>query len=107
MKEGTKLTIPAGTVIEATEVTADNPNVRYIAISRGAEIDVQGTAENPVVMTSTVKETESWGGLVICGAAPQNKAGSVGGESTSEVADLPYGGSDVNANSGSIKYLRV
>jgi hypothetical protein len=107
MKEGTKLTIPAGTVIEATEVTADNPNVRYIAISRGAEIDVQGTADNPVVMTSTVKETESWGGLVICGAAPQNKAGSAGGESTSEVGDLPYGGSDVNDNSGSIKYLRV
>jgi hypothetical protein len=107
MTEGTKLSIPAGTVIEATEVSADNPNVRYIAIARGAEIDVQGTADNPVVMTSTVKETESWGGLVVCGAAPQNKAGSAGGESTSEVGDLPYGGSNANDNSGTIKYLIV
>lgn len=107
MTEGTKLTIPAGTVIEATEVSATNPNVRYIAIARGAEIEVQGTADAPVVMTSTLKETEAWGGLVICGAAPQNKAGSAGGESTSEVGDLPYGGSDANDNSGSIKYLRV
>lgn len=107
MQSGTKLTIPAGTVIEATAVSATNPDVRYIAIARGAQIDVQGTADAPVVMTSSVKETESWGGLVICGAAPQNKAGSAGGESTSEVGELPYGGSDVNDNSGSIKYLRV
>lgn len=107
MTEGTKLTIPAGTVIEATEVSANNLNVRYIAIARGAKIDVQGTADNPVVMTSTVKETEAWGGLVVCGYAPQNKAGSAGGESTSEVGELPYGGSDVNDNSGSIRYLRI
>jgi hypothetical protein len=107
MTEGTKLTIPAGTVIEATEVSATNPDVRYIAISQGAEIDVQGTADNPVVMTSTKKETEAWGGLVICGYAPQNKAGSAGGSSTSEVGELPYGGSDANDNSGSIKYLRI
>lgn len=107
MSEGTKLTIPAGTIIEATEVSAANPNVRYIAISRGAQIDIQGTSTSPVVMTSSVKETESWGGLVLCGAAPQNKAGSAGGESTSEVGDLPYGGTNANDNSGSIKYLRI
>jgi len=107
MAEGTKLSIPAGTVIEATEVSADYPNVRYIAIARGARIEVQGSADAPVVMTSTLKETEAWGGLVICGAAPQNKSGSAGGESTSEVGDLPYGGSNVNDNSGSIKYLRI
>lgn len=107
MQVGTKLTIPAGTVIEATDVTSDNPDVRYIAISRGATIDVQGTATSPVIMTATTKVTESWGGLVICGAAPQNKAGIVGGESTSEVANLPYGGTDENDNSGTIKYLRV
>lgn len=107
MKAGTKLTIPAGTLIEATEVSTDNPNVRYIAISKGAQLDILGTADAPVVMTSTLKETEAWGGLVLCGAAPQNKAGSAGGESTSEVGDLPYGGSDVNDNSGTIKYLRI
>ena len=44
-----------------------------------------------------------WGGLVICGDAPTNKGTNV----TSEVADLSYGGSTANDNSGSIKYLRV
>lgn len=107
MTSGTKLTIPAGTVIEATEVSSDNPNVRYIAIAQGAKIDIQGTVDAPVVMTSTLKETEAWGGLVICGNAPQNKAGIAGGESTSEVGELPYGGSDINDNSGSIRYLRI
>lgn len=107
MKSGTKLTIPAGTVITATEVSTTNPDVRYIAISQGAQIIVNGTADKPVVMTASVKATESWGGLVLCGKAPQNKAGVAGGSSTSEVADLPYGGSDANDNSGSIKYLRL
>jgi hypothetical protein len=45
--------------------------------------------------------------LVICGAAPQNKAGEAGGESTSEVADLPYGGTNAADNSGILKYVRV
>lgn len=107
MTSGTKLTIPAGTIITATDVTTENPNVRYIAIAQGAQIFVNGEADSPVVMTSETKATESWGGLVLCGNAPQNKAGVDGGESTSEVADLPYGGSIKTDNSGSITYLRI
>lgn len=92
------LTIPAG-----TKITAQGNTTSYIAIAQGAKIDVQGTESAPVVMTSTVKEAGSWGGLVICGKAPVN----TGDGGLSEVGNLPYGGDDVNDNSGVLKYLRV
>ncbi len=97
MNSGT-LTIPEGVTI-----TAAGNTTSYIAIAQGAQIDVQGTASAPVVMTSDVEEAGSWGGLVICGYAPVN----TGDGGLSEVGNLPYGGDDAEDNSGSIKYLRV
>lgn len=103
VKKGASLTIPAGTVILATEASGDPGDVKYIAVEQGAKININGTASKPVVMTSEIKETESWGGLVICGYAPTNK----GANPTSEVANLAYGGDVPDDNSGSITYLRV
>ncbi len=100
VEEGAKLVIPAGTVIKASGGTS-----AYIAVAQGAQIFVEGTANNPVVMTSS-KATPApadWGGLVICGKAPTNK----GATATAEVSDLTYGGTVANDNSGSIRYLRV
>ncbi len=107
VQAGARLTIPAGTLIESTELSTDRPQVRYIAVAQGAKISINGTAEEPVVMTSSVKYQEAWGGLVLCGYAPQNKAGFEGGASVSEVGDMSYGGSNPNDNSGIIRYLRV
>jgi hypothetical protein len=101
---GATLTIPAGTKIEGTGGTAS-----YIAVSQGAKINVNGTSASPVIMTSglATKKAGDWGGLVICGKAPINRV--TGGASTaqSEVADLTYGGTIANDNSGSIRYLRI
>ncbi|MAG87069.1 MAG: hypothetical protein CMB97_06780 [Flavobacteriaceae bacterium] len=98
--EGTSLTIPAGTTIKATGSTAS-----YIAVERGAQIFINGTASAPVVMTSGAANPApgDWGGLVIAGDAPTNKGSNV----TSEVANLTYGGNTPADNSGSITYLRV
>ncbi|WP_439181755.1 hypothetical protein [Carboxylicivirga taeanensis] len=98
VKDGGSLTIEEGATIIATA-----SSTTYIAIAQGAQIFVQGTAENPVVMTSEVKEAGSWGGLVICGKAPVN----TGEGGISEVGNLPYGGNVADDNSGSINYLRV
>lgn len=99
VKDGAKLTIPAGTVIEGTVGTS------YIAVAQGGQIFVNGTASNPVVMTSdkAVKAPGQWGGLVICGKAPINK----GVSASAEVSELTYGGTIANDNSGSIRYLRL
>lgn len=104
VKANAKLTIRPGVIVEATPATAgDFGAVRFIGISQDAEIDVQGTATNPVVMTSTNTSPGSWGGLVICGRAPINK----GNTASAEVSDLTYGGTDSNDSSGSIRYLRL
>jgi len=100
VKDGGTLNIPAGTVIEAV-----GGQIAYIAVAQGGKINVNGTAMNPVVMTSSDKTPGSWGGLVICGKAPTNKADA--GTAGAEVSGLPYGGTDATDNSGSITYLRV
>ena len=104
INDGATLTIPAGTKIEGNSGTAS-----YIAVAQGGKINVNGTSTNPVVMTSGLenKKAGDWGGLVICGKAPINRL--TGGASTaqSEVADLTYGGTIANDNSGSIRYLRI
>ncbi|PPK99796.1 hypothetical protein SAMN05444682_11170 [Parapedobacter indicus] len=104
VKENAKLVIKPGVIVEATALPANQfAAVRYIGISRGAQIDVQGTAANPVVFTAAEKKPGAWGGLVLCGAAPINK----GETAQSEVGDLAYGGTNASDNSGSIKYLRI
>lgn len=104
VNNGATLNIPAGTKIEGVGGTAS-----YIAVAQGGKININGTASNPVVMTSglATKKAGDWGGLVICGKAPINRV--TGGASTaqSEVADLTYGGTVANDNSGSIRYLRI
>ncbi|MGB0896196.1 MAG: hypothetical protein ACPGU9_07125 [Flavobacteriaceae bacterium] len=104
VNDGAKLVIPAGTRIEASGGTQS-----YIAVAQGAKIEVLGNSSEPVVMTSASANPAAgdWGGLVICGQAPTNKAGSNGETATAEVSDLTYGGSDANDNSGIIRYLRV
>lgn len=104
INDGASLIIPAGTKIQGVGGTS-----AYIAVAQGGKIFVNGTSTNPVVMTSasTNPQAGNWGGVVICGKAPINRV--TGGTSTaqSEVADLVYGGTISNDNSGSIRYLRI
>ncbi len=99
VKAGGSLTIPAGTTIEAI-----GGQISYIAVAQDAQIFINGTATDPVIMTSDDKTPGSWGGLVICGKAPTNKSDASAG---AEVSGLPYGGNVADDNSGVIKYLRV
>lgn len=99
---GAKLTIEAGAIIEATP-RLEGEDIRFIAVSQGGQIFVNGTAQKPVVMTATEKVPGKWGGLVICGNAPINK----GVTASAEVSELTYGGTNAADNSGSIKYLRI
>ncbi|MGB0949198.1 MAG: hypothetical protein ACPGU0_03730, partial [Marinirhabdus sp.] len=98
VKAGAKLTIPAGTVI-VSEAAQD----RYLAVERGAQIYVQGTAVAPVVMRSENGNAGDWGGLVILGDAPT----TAGTDVTAEVGGFVYGGTNAADNSGSIDYLIV
>ncbi|PRX56527.1 multidrug transporter [Flagellimonas meridianipacifica] len=105
--EGATLTIPAGTVIEAEPNGVQN----YIAVLRGSQIQINGTAANPVIMTSAANTPApgDWGGLVILGQSTTNLIDPAEPDDlpTSEVGQLPYGGSIVADNSGIISYLRL
>lgn len=99
VKEGATLTIPAGTQIVADAGGTDV----YIAVLMGGKIDIQGTADSPVVMSSASADPGDWGGLTICGKAET----SSGANAEAEVGGFIYGGSDATDNSGSIKYLVI
>lgn len=104
MIDGTTLTIPLGTVIKAS-----TGSDIYVAISQGARIIAEGTSNNPIVFTSNVATPNAgdWGGLILLGKGPINSVAGGDSTSTSEIGGLPYGGSDVEDNSGIIKYVRV
>ncbi len=104
MSSGTTLTIPAGITIQALASGSDV----YIAISQGAQIIANGTADNPIVLTSDASTPQAgdWGGLIILGDAPINSVTGAA-TATSEIASLPYGGSDSTDNSGILRYVRV
>ena len=98
VKNGATLKIEPGVKIEAKH---DN-KVDYILVEQGAKIDAQGTASQPIVMTSEKKEAGAWGGLHICGYAPTNV-----GTGTSEIGDATYGGDKADDNSGVLRYVRM
>ncbi|MGB5943590.1 MAG: hypothetical protein WBG71_11975 [Leeuwenhoekiella sp.] len=96
VEEGGTLIIPAG-----TRIVSDEGTDKYIAVLKGGDIQVNGTAANPVVMTSANQEGGDWGGLVICGEASTSE----GVDATAEVGGLIYGGTNDADSSGSINYL--
>lgn len=122
--EGTTLTIPAGTIIKAEGGTGANASTLIIA--RGAKIDAQGTASNPIVLTSIADDiqvgqafgsnlTEDnrglWGGLLILGNAPCSLKNDL---SQVQIEGIPatdtnglYGGTFANDNSGVLKYVSI
>ncbi len=102
VESGAKLTIPAGTTIVA-DVEAGEETSTYMVVQKGGEIDIQGTAANPVVMTSSNETPGDWGGLVIAGNAATTK----GVDATAEVGNIIYGGTDDTDNSGTINYLII
>ena len=97
VKAGATLTIQPGVTITAKH----DGTVDYILVEQGAKIDAQGTASQPIVMTSEKKEAGAWGGLHICGYAHTNN-----GSGSSEIGNAPYGGNNDADNSGTLKYIR-
>jgi len=101
--EGKTLTIEAGTNIEVM-VDGDTESTEvFIAVMMGGTIDIQGTADMPVVMASKTAAPGDWGGLTICGKAVT----TAGVNAEAEVGGFIYGGTDAADNSGSVKYLVI
>lgn len=104
---GGKLYIEPGTLI-----IGDRQSKGTLIVQMGGQIFAEGTAEHPIVMTSEnapgFREPGDWGGLVICGRAPNNITASTG-----QPVELEggyggfHGGNLPNDNSGVIRYVRI
>lgn len=99
VKSGGKLKIEKGVTIEAIK----DDIADYIIIEQGGQIDAQGTASEPIVMTAEDKISGGWGGIHICGYAHTNK----GSGTKSEIGNAPYGGNREDDNSGILRYIRL
>jgi len=107
VKNNVTLTIPAGvTVLAQVNETAEAKSA--LIITQGSKININGTADKPVVFTSAAanKKQGDWGAIIVLGKAPTNVVtGHVEGLPSN--ADSQYGGTVANDNSGVINYLRV
>jgi hypothetical protein len=119
---GVTLTIEPGVIIKGQAGTGANATALIIA--RGAKIDAQGTATQPIIFTSIADEIEPgmiaspnldpdlnglWGGLIILGNAPISASASaiqIEGIPASDQNGL-YGGSNAADNSGTVKYVSI
>jgi hypothetical protein len=92
----------------------------YIVVTRGSQIYAQGTASNPIVLTSRESVLGSgsargqWGGLVVLGRAPQATcpAGATPPSNSCEanvegVTGQLFGGTTADDSSGVLRYVRV
>lgn len=120
---GATLTIEAGTVIKG--FAGQNASASALIIARGAQIQANGTAAQPIIMTSaadgiqpgetvgTLDENARglWGGLIVLGNAPISEDGDV---TATQIEGIPaddtnglYGGDDPADSSGSIQYVSI
>ncbi|MDX1536846.1 hypothetical protein [Arsukibacterium sp.] len=88
----------------------------FLVVTRGSKIEANGTAANPIVMTSVQDIIGSptaagqWGGLVLLGNAPSNKcnqADLASCEIQAEGEAGPYGGANAEDSSGTLNYVVV
>ncbi|MEO5904146.1 MAG: fibronectin type III domain-containing protein [Gemmatimonadaceae bacterium] len=114
---GATLTIQPGTKIMGDFNTLGSS----LWILRGAKIQAVGTADAPIVFTSSravgSRQPGDWGGLLIIGNAINNRSGSVevegsGTDGTALVGGKNYqvlysGGTVATDNSGTLSYVRV
>ncbi len=119
---GVTLTIEPGVIIKGEAGTGSNATALIIA--RGATIDAEGTAAQPIIFTTIADEIEPgeiaspnldptlnglWGGLIVLGNAPisaTSDAMQIEGIPASDQNGL-YGGTNAADNSGIIKYVSI
>ncbi|PIB34185.1 hypothetical protein BFP72_01440 [Reichenbachiella sp. 5M10] len=121
--DGATLTIEAGTVIKG-DASLTGANAAVLMIAKGGKIMAEGTADAPIIMTSTDDDIEpgqlagttldqddkgKWGGLVLLGKAPvsaKTDNPQIEGVDASDT-NGQYGGDDANDNSGVLKYVSI
>ena len=105
VNNGAVLTIEPGTIIKS-----DISQKGALIIERGSKLIADGTVTDPIIFTSGKPAGEKapgdWGGIILLGKAPTNRPTSPAPIIEGGV-NRPYGGTDANDNSGTLRYLRI
>ena len=104
VEPGAKLTIDAGVTVKGKPGSA-------LVVTRGASIFARGSADAPIVFTSSkpvgTRSAGDWGGVVLLGDAPLNRqTGHVEGIAESD-ARGDFGGSNTEGSCGLLEYVRI
>ena len=103
VESGATLTIEPGTVIQGDADVSPT----FLLIQQGGMINAVGTADRPIVFTSSrpagQRRRGDWGGVVLNGRAPCNFGPTCEGEGPVGT----YGGDQPNDNSGHLSYVRI
>ncbi|MFO7177999.1 MAG: hypothetical protein DIU78_004785 [Pseudomonadota bacterium] len=107
--DGATLTIPPCTRLEGLS----DPTPGFVVALRGGRIVADGTAEEPILFTSSQPVGErragDWGGVVLLGRAPITRPGgdteAIYEGLTDEI--YTYGGDDPDNDSGTLRYVRI
>ncbi|MEZ4804880.1 MAG: hypothetical protein R2852_05205 [Bacteroidia bacterium] len=107
VNDGKVLTIPAGTKLFGQKATKGT-----LVVNVGGQIIAEGTASNPIIMTSSQavgeREQGDWGGLILLGKANVNQNNpSIEGVSPSVNFGTFNSSANDNDNSGILKYVRI
>jgi hypothetical protein len=104
---GKTITIQPGTTIVGDAAVPGSS----LWILRGSRIDAQGTADAPIVFTSSHPAGErrpgDWGGIILIGNGIINRSGTVLTEGPQGITEPYSGGTDNADNSGILRYVRI
>ncbi len=118
VESGATLTIEAGTVIKGLQ-TPSNDGASALIVRRGASINANGNADNPIIFTSELDDVDDptdltqrdrglWGGVIILGNATTNQPTNDNQiEGIPNTEDALYGGTDDDDNSGTFRYVSI
>lgn len=104
VKENATLRIDAGVTIKALAGGTDV----YIMVEKGGKIIADGTAANPIRITSnaSIPAPGDWGGLIINGKAPISRQNGTSSNAATEVnTGIFFGGNETSDNSGILDYV--
>lgn len=106
IENGATLTIQPGVTVLGGVGAAS-----ALVVTRNGHLDAQGTAAQPIVMSSGKpvgnRTPGDWGGIVMFGRAPVNEGANVVFEGLAAEERNTYGGTDEAWNCGTVKYVRV
>lgn len=108
---GAIVTVTNGATLTVTPgVTVSGKSGSALVIAQGSKMMAEGTAEMPIVFTSSqpagMRNRGNWGGILFLGNAPINLAGGTGLAEGLE-NNATYGGTDPAYSCGALKYVRV